>query len=87
MESLTSHNSLGLHANFWQDKIKSKNVIKEKKLFDDLISSYEGSIKKLDDLTDLFHLAKEEKNQNIQNEILLKIKDLRNIVKKRAKVL
>ena len=71
-----------LRANFWQDKINSKNVIKEKKLFDDLISSYEKSIKKLDDLTDLFHLAKEENNHNIQNEILLNIKDLRNIVKK-----
>ena len=71
-----------LRANFWQDKINSKNVIKEKKLFDDLISSYEESIKKLDDLTDLFHLAKEENNHNIQNEILLNIKDLRNIVKK-----
>ena len=67
-----------LNPNFWQDKINSKNVIKEKKLFDDLINSYEGSIKKLNDLIDLFNLAKEENNQNIQNEIISNIKDLRN---------
>ena len=38
-----------LEANFWQDKIKSKKIIKEKKLFEDLIGSYEDSVKKLKD--------------------------------------
>ena len=36
-----------LDANFWQDKIKSKKIIKEKKLFEDLINSYEEFCKKI----------------------------------------
>ena len=39
-----------LDANFWQDQINSKKIIKEKKLYEDLISSYEKSISKLEDL-------------------------------------
>jgi peptide chain release factor 2 len=34
-----------LEANFWQDKSNSKKLLKEKKLFEDLINSYETSIK------------------------------------------
>ena len=71
-----------LDANFWQDKNNSKNVIKEKKLFEDLINTYKESINKLSDLDDLNELAFEEKNQTIQKEILQNIKDLRNLVKK-----
>jgi peptide chain release factor 2 len=29
-----------LEANFWQDKDNSKKVIKEKKLFEDLLNTY-----------------------------------------------
>ena len=42
-----------LEANFWQDKNNSKNVIKEKKLFEDLLNTYKISIEKLSDLDDL----------------------------------
>jgi peptide chain release factor 2 len=71
-----------LKANFWQDKENSKKVIKEKKLFEDLLNSYKISIEKLSDLDDLSDLALEEKNEPIQKEILLNIKELRNLVKK-----
>ena len=71
-----------LEANFWQDKISSKNIIKEKKLFEELISSYESSIKKLADNYDLYKLAIEEDNQAVQSELFDNIKDLRNLVKK-----
>ena len=30
-----------LDANFWQDKTRSKLILKEKKLFEDLISSHD----------------------------------------------
>ena len=69
-------------ANFWQDKINSKNTIKEKKFFENLINTYKESIQKLDDLSDLSELALEEKNQTVQKEILQNIKDLRVLVKK-----
>ena len=71
-----------LDANFWQDKSYSKKIVKEKKLYDDLINSYETSINKLNDLDDLNKLAIDENNLNIQNEIFENIKDLRELVKK-----
>ena len=71
-----------LDANFWQDKAVSQKVIKEKKLFEDLVVSYENSIKKLSDLDDLNNLAVEESNITILKEVLTNIKKLLDIVKK-----
>jgi peptide chain release factor 2 len=71
-----------LEANFWQDKNNSKKVIKEKKLFEDLLSTYKVSIEKLLDLNDLSELALEEKNDSVQKEVLINIKELRASVKK-----
>ena len=71
-----------LQANFWQDKSYSKKVVKEKKLYEDLIDSFETSLNKLNDLDDLNQLAIDENNINIQNEIFENIKDLRELVKK-----
>ena len=68
--------------NFWQDKLNSKKVIKEKKLFEDLINSFENSVKQLNDLNELNELAAQENNLNIQSEVLTGIKDLRIEVKK-----
>jgi len=70
-----------LDANFWQDKIKSKNILKEKKLFEDLINSHRNSIKLLVEMSDLYELAVEENNKAIQNEILENIKKLKDSVK------
>ena len=71
-----------LDANFWQDKNNSKNIIKEKKLYEGLLNTHKVSIQKLSDLDDLFELALEEENQTVQKEILQNIKDLRVLVKK-----
>ena len=71
-----------LDANFWQDKVNSQRIIKEKKLFEDLINSFKLSEQKLKDLDDLNQLAEEENNQDIQKEIIVNIKDLRLLVKK-----
>ena len=71
-----------LESDFWQDKANSKKVIKEKKLYEDLVNSFETSIEKLKDLDDLSKLALEENNEIIQNEILDNIKELRKAVKK-----
>ena len=71
-----------LDANFWNDKLKSKKIIKEKKLFEDLTSSYEESFLKLKDLDDLNELAIDENNSKVENEILVSIKELREKVKK-----
>ena len=39
-----------LEANFWHDKNNSQRVIKEKKLYEDLIRSFQDSDKQLKDL-------------------------------------
>ena len=71
-----------LEANFWQDKNNSKNTIKEKKLYEDLVGSFNDSIEKLKDLNDLNELALEEDNETVQKEILQNIKSLTLSVKK-----
>ena len=71
-----------LNANFWQDKAISQKIIKEKKLIEELIKSYQHSNKKFEDINDLYKLAVEENNQDIQVEALKNIKELKEIVKK-----
>ena len=71
-----------LDANFWQDKSSAQKTIKEKKLHENLINSYENSIKKLSELNDLYQLAKNENNKPIINETLQNLKNLKLEVKK-----
>ncbi len=71
-----------LEVNFWQDKSESQKIIKEKKLYEDLISSHEKSTKELIELGDLYELATEENNQLIIKEILKNIEDLKVKTKK-----
>ncbi len=71
-----------LEKNFWQDKSNSKKIIKEKKLYEELINSYNNSVKSLTDLQELNELALEEKNQSIITEVLESIKNLKKSAKK-----
>ena len=70
-----------LDSNFWKDKLKSKGIIKEKKLYEDLVNTFNLSEKKLIELDELNNLALEEDNQEIQKEVLDKVKDLRKLIK------
>tara|TARA_B100000900_G_scaffold380284_1_gene365882 strand:- start:47 stop:1027 length:981 start_codon:yes stop_codon:yes gene_type:complete len=70
-----------LEANFWQDKTKSQKIIKEKKLYEEIVNTYEKSTQKLNDLNDLYKLAIEEENSEIQNEVYQNLKELRVKVK------
>ena len=71
-----------LEANFWQNKLNSKNIIKEKKLYEDLVNSYNSSVETLKDLNDLNQLASEENNLTVQKEILQNLKEQKILVKK-----
>ena len=71
-----------LNANFWKDKVNSKNIVKEKKLFEDLINSFKETSQKLIDLSELNELAIQENNKEIVNEIFNSIKNLRNLARK-----
>ena len=70
-----------LEDDFWQNKAKSQKIIKEKKLFEDLINSYNHSENQIKDLNDLYELALEENNIDIQNEVNQNISDLRKLAK------
>ena len=79
---LNKNNQKILEPNFWQNKSNSQKVIKEKKLHEDLINSYDHSVKSLQDLVELNELALEEKNQAVTNEVLENIKKLTILTKK-----
>ena len=70
-----------LDAKFWQNKTSSQNVIKEKKLFEDLINSLQETNQKLKDLDELNQLAIQENNQEIKVEVSENLKNLRSLVK------
>ena len=57
-------------------------MIKKKKFYEDLIYSLNHNVEKLKDLDDLNRLALEEEDLQVQKEVLLNIKDLRNEVKR-----
>ena len=71
-----------LQANFWLDKYKAQKIIKEKKFQEDLIKSYNLSVKECDEISDLFNLAVEENNKLIINESLKNLEQLRLKAKK-----
>ena len=71
-----------LENNFWQDKSNSQKIIKENKLYEDLVNSYNDSSKSIIDLLELNELAIEEKNQSIMNEVLESLKKLAKVAKK-----
>ena len=70
-----------LESDFWQDKSISQKIIKEKKLYEDLINSYKNTSVSLTDLDELNNLATEEKNQSIIKEVLESIIKLKKIAK------
>ncbi len=71
-----------LDANFWQDKLNSKKILKEKKLFEDLTSSFENSQKNITDIQELYKLALEENNDDLFQELLNNLKELKKKIKK-----
>ena len=79
---LKKNNHKILEANFWLDKSSSQKIIKEKKLHEDLINSYDHSVKSLNDLCELNTLALEEKNQVIISEVLVSMEELKLLTKK-----
>ena len=71
-----------LEANFWQDKEKSKKILKEKKFFEDLTSNFEKVEVEHNENKDLFELASNEQNHEILLELKTNLIDLKKRVKK-----
>tara|TARA_E500000178_G_scaffold354856_1_gene425383 strand:+ start:1259 stop:2236 length:978 start_codon:yes stop_codon:yes gene_type:complete len=71
-----------LEENFWQDKFKSKKILKEKKIFEDLANSFKNSEKNLIDIQELYKLALEENNSDLFVELANNLKQLKKDIKK-----
>ena len=57
-----------LETSFWKDKLSAQKILKEKKFFENIISSFNSNVNELENLEELINLALKE------NEILV-IKD------------
>ncbi len=71
-----------MEQNFWEDKSRAEKVLKEKKLYEDLVNSYESSLKQFNELSDLYDLALEENNQSVLKESEKNIFELHKNIKK-----
>ena len=71
-----------MEQNFWEDKPRAEKVLKEKKLYEDLVNSYESSLKQFNEIVDLYNLALEENNQVILKESEKNILNLHKNIKK-----
>ena len=80
-QKLEKNNQKMLEGDFWQNKSTSQKTIKEKKLYEDLINSYDISFRSLIDLNELNDLAIEEKNQSIIIEVLESVVKLKRLAK------
>ena len=70
-----------LEANFWQDKDKSKKILKEKKLLEEMSSSYLNIENELKDAEELFEIANNENNLEILSDLTINLKTLKKTVK------
>jgi len=52
-----------LEPDFWQNKTKAEKILKEKKIYEELVNSYKSSQNKLTEIIDLYELALEENNE------------------------
>ncbi len=71
-----------LQENFWKDKNKVKKTVKEKKIYEGILNSFNKTNLEIKNLKDLHKLAEDENNEEILQECAKKIEDLITNVKK-----
>ena len=74
-------NKLILNSDFWENKSNSEKILKEKKMYDELLNSYKNSTQKCDEIVDFYNLAKEENNTELIKETMNNLKKLSKEVK------
>ena len=67
--------------NFWKDKELVKKTIRQKKILENILNSYQNSIVELTNIKDLYGLANQEDNSEIKEECLKKIDEVFKKVK------
>ncbi|RPG52833.1 MAG: peptide chain release factor 2 [Flavobacteriales bacterium TMED288] len=73
---------ISLKEDFWKDSNLVKKTVKQKKIFEDIVNSYQNFSKEINNLKDLYNLAIDENNDEIILDCNSKIEDLRNLIKK-----
>jgi len=71
-----------LEPSFWDNKLVAEKVLKEKKLYEDLVQSYQNSLKQFNEISDLYNLALEENNQSVLKDSEINILELHKNIKK-----
>ena len=73
---------VSLKENFWKDKDLVKKTVKQKKILEDILKSYQKSLKDLNNLKDLYSLALEEKDEETIDDCIKKIEQILKETKK-----
>jgi len=81
-ERIQELEKISLKENFWKDKNLVKKTVKQKKIFEDILNSYEKSSEELNNIKDLYLLASQEKDQETIQDCINKIEQILNDVKK-----
>ena len=68
--------------NFWKDQDTAKKTIKQKKIFENIFSSYKNCVVEISNVKDLLKLAQEEKNEEIIKDCEDKINEIQSNLKK-----
>ena len=71
-----------MEPSFWDNKLVAEKVLKEKKLYEDLVQSYQNSLKQFNEINDLYNLALEENNQSVLKDSEINILELHKNIKK-----
>ena len=67
---------------FWKDQKKAKNILKEKKFYENLTSSYKNFKKEINNLQELYSLGNEEKNDEVIKDCKYKLIEIISEIKK-----
>ena len=62
--------------NFWKDKKLVSKTVKQKKIFDDILNSYQVSLNEIKNLKDLYQLAVQEKDEETIEDCKIKINQI-----------
>ena len=62
-----------LKENFWKNKDLAKKTVKQKKIFENILNSYNKFITEIDNIKDLYHLANQENDEEIVQDCNIKI--------------
>ncbi|MDC0200458.1 peptide chain release factor 2 [Candidatus Pelagibacter sp.] len=75
-------NKITLDSNFWTKKSRAEKILKEKKVYEDLIYNYEQSLIQFKEAIELYNLALEENNKAVLKETKNNILEIYKSIKR-----